>query len=302
MTRATPIDRLINCTFMTKGTAAIAAAFLLFPAASSWAQDAGPPAGAGGVEGVAAEANNGTDPRDFGNKLMPYYRFTHLRNGAEDFSLTLFGMFDLSPLTGGFPLAFTYEVPVVQHRDITGALPPIGGAGFSGNTLPLDSPEETGIGDLNIRVFAPVARAGKFNFLLGGDFNFPTATEDLLGTEKYTFSPIIVPMYAGGPNWFIAPMIFPYKFDYAGDDGRADIEQTMCRCFAMYAWQSGWYLLPELQPIWDWQQDEFSLYVMPEVGKILSPGTIAYFKPGFGIDPDENEREAGLEVGVRIFF
>ena len=50
---------------------------------------------------------------------------------------------------------------------------------------------------------------------------FSTATDDLLGSGKFTISPIFVPMYAGGPNWFIAPMIFPYRTDFAGLRDRA---------------------------------------------------------------------------------
>ncbi len=41
---------------------------------------------------------------------------------------------------------------------------------------------------------------------------------------------------------------------------------------------------------------------MPEVGKILAPSRIAHIKPGIGIDPDENEREWGHEIGFRYFF
>ena len=144
--------------------------------------------------------------------------------------------------------------------------------------------------------------AGKFQFLAGVEMFFPTATDDLLGSGKFTISPIFVPMYAGGPNWFIAPMIFPYRTDFAGEGGRADIDLTLCRCFAMYAFDNGMYLLPEMQPIYDWNADEFSLFVMPEVGKILAPGRIAYVKPGFGIDTDPNEREWGVEIGFRYFF
>ena len=43
---------------------------------------------------TAAEqvAETGTDPRDFGPKFMPYYRYTELENGLEVNVLTLFGL------------------------------------------------------------------------------------------------------------------------------------------------------------------------------------------------------------------
>ena len=294
-------DRRIGLTAMGAATAAVMGAIVLCTSPGQ-AQDAAAP----NVEGTSAEADNGTDPRDFGNKFMPYSRFTTLDNGADDWQLTAFGMIDMSDtIIEGYPWAITYEMPIVQYRDIGDALPAgsvSGGGGFGQNELPLDSADEVGVGDLNLRAFGPVGQAGKFNFLAGVELFIPTASEDLLGSGKFTISPIFVPMYAGGPNWFIAPMIFPYRTDFAGQGSRGDIDLTLCRCFAMYAFQNGMYLLPELQPIYDWNEDEFSLYVMPEVGKILAPGRIAYIKPGYGVDPDENDREWGLELGFRYFF
>ena len=276
--------------------------FLLAAVSAGAQEGAGPD-----VEGMAAEADNGTDPRSFGNKFMPYTRYTTLENGADDYMLTLFGMVDMTDtIIDDYPFALTYEMPIAQYRDLRDALPgtnaSAGGGGFDQNALPLDSPDEFGIGDLNLRAFGPIGQAGNFSFLAGVEMFFPTASEDLLGSGKFTISPIFVPMYSGGPNWFIAPMIFPYRTDFAGEGGRASIDLTLCRCFAMYAWENGFYILPELQPIYDWNNDEFSLYAMPEVGKILAPGRIAYTKPGIGIDPDENEREWGLEIGFRYFF
>ncbi len=56
----------------------------------------------------------GTDPRDFANKFMPYFRYTELENGLVQKETVLFGLFALSP-----KMALTYEVPLAYERDIS---------------------------------------------------------------------------------------------------------------------------------------------------------------------------------------
>ncbi len=64
----------------------------------------------------------------------------------------------------------------------------------------------------------------------------------------------------------------------------------------------GIYLLLELQPVYDFEFDEFSFWIGPEFGKIVSEGNIVYVKPGWGIDPEAGERKFTFEVGWRYFF
>lgn len=67
---------------------------------------------------------------------------------------------------------------------------------------------------------------------------------------------------------------------------------------------SGLYLMMELQPVYDFEEDHFSFWIAPEIGKVVKPGHVFYVKPGFGVDPDEDEgdRKFTLEVGFRYFF
>ena len=64
----------------------------------------------------------------------------------------------------------------------------------------------------------------------------------------------------------------------------------------------GIYLLLELQPVYDFRESEFSLWMAPEIGKMLPWGAV-YVKPGFGIDNDQDsDRDWTLEVVTRYFF
>ena len=107
-----------------------------------------------------AEGETGTDPRDFGNKFMPYYRYTELKNDIEIQELTLFGLFAFNPR-----FAMTYELPVAKYFDYSDfgpfkagmGIPPGDGSPPSGGVpFPDLDPDgdEVGVGDLILRFFS----------------------------------------------------------------------------------------------------------------------------------------------------
>jgi hypothetical protein len=261
------------------------------------------------TEGIG---ETGTDPRDFAPKFMPYYRYTELENGLEQNELVLFGLYAFSP-----KLAMTYEIPLAYERDIksTDAFKnglsniPGGGAVLPGG-LPISDEldgKETGIGDMNLRFF--YRHDWDFlgvDWMTGAEFVFPTANEDVLGSETFLIKPMVTVVRDIGfwpaPGAFFAAMNF-YSFDAWKDSNREDVSMYIGRYFFMLPLHpSGIYALPEVQAIYDFENDHFSAWIGPEIGKLLAPGRILYLKPGFGIDPDPADREFTFEVGFRYFF
>lgn len=121
-----------------------------------------------------------------------------------------------------------------------------------------------------------------------------------LGTGKYVFGPGVGFVYAIQPNFIFAPVYF-YEASAFGSSNRPDIRRGKWRVFAMYAWENGVYVLPEFQVLTNYLTGNNDIYVAPEIG-YSRKGTIGYIKPGVGIDPDNNDRQWGLEVGVRILY
>lgn len=266
----------------------------------------------------------GTDPRDFSSKFMPYYRYTELDNGVKINDLTMFGMYAFTP-----KFAFTYEIPVYRNMDYSSVLPnPPGGIGGpippGGISPPFDdissSGSTSGYGDLNLRFF--------YNFDWGGDYAeegkswslfpvietmLPTASDDVLGSDTTIVSPGItfVTDLPGGPPFglgFIAFMNF-YDFDVDKGDAGQDYSRFRGRWFWMQPLSKpgpeltdGLYTLTELQPVYDFENDEFDLWMGPEFGKIIKEGHIMYVKPGWAFDPDPVDRKFTLEIGYRYFF
>jgi len=76
---------------------------------------------------------------------------------------------------------------------------------------------------------------GKGNFVwgLGFDAGFPTASKDVLGSEKYTAGPSALGVYLG-PKWKVGSLAQHY-WSYAGDSDRSDVNMTNLQYFYYYA-------------------------------------------------------------------
>jgi hypothetical protein len=252
------------------------------------------------VEKAVQENQTGTDPRDFSLKWMPFYRYTELENGLTQQDLTAFGTVPFSPRLGMF-----YELPLAQYRDFSDV------PGFPPGT------DAIGMGDVDLKfLYRPEAleftygKEGKesASVLLGTDFVLPTATDDALAGNALLFAPIVgfvfdMPFYG-----FVAALNL-YYFDVYKEDSAPNTSRYVGRWFYMQPltppgpWWGGFYLMPEFQPIYDFETDDFSSWIGLEFGKVLSPGKIAYVKPGWGLDNSElTDRKATFEFGFRWFF
>lgn len=270
-------------------------------------------AASGVAVSAQAEGSTGTDPRDFTSKLMPYGLYTKLENDVEVRQLNLFGMYAFTP-----DIAITYDLPVYKEVDISDAnipLPPFGpnpgGGGGPAADIPADG-SASSIGDLGLRFFYK-PKALQFetsSHMMGVEVTLPTATKDVTGGDAWILSPMYV--YVRNVNLispgFVAFMNF-LDFDVAKESGVEDTLRFRGRWFLMQPLTKpgpnlfdGLYLLPEIQPVYDFKENEFSLWAAPEIGKALPWGAV-YAKPGFGISNNQDsDRDWTFEVGFRYFF
>lgn len=257
-------------------------------------------------EGSSGDAT-GTDPRDFSNKFMPYYLYTELDNGVKVNQFNLFGMVAFTS-----DLAMTFDWSVYKDVNYSSVVD----SGFPG------SDSESGYGDLGLRFFykrpewgGKVGNQGETWSLMGGfEVTLPTASDDLvLGGDTTILSPmlVIVTDIPGEPPFGLGFLAFMNFFDFDVDQGKygSDVTRYRGRWFWMQplskpgpALTDGLYMLTELQPVYDFETDEFDLWMGPEFGKIIRDGHVGYIKPGWGFSPDPTDRKFTLEVGYRYFF
>jgi hypothetical protein len=151
--------------------------------------------------------------------------------------------------------------------------------------------------------------------LAGADFWVPSADNVLLtqqpitnavtfqdiGTGKFRAAPFAGLVYAFDPSFIVAP-VYQHEFSFAGDQNRRDIHRGIVRLFLMKAFKSGVYVLPEAQILIDYQnKGDLDVFLAPEVG-FSRKGTTFFAKPGFGINPDANNRYLGVNFGFRQNF
>ena len=252
------------------------------------------------VKSAAKEDKTGNDPRVFSNKWMPYYRSTELKNGLKQQDLTAFGTMRFSDRVGMF-----YEIPLAQYRDFSDV------PGVAPGT------DAIGMGDIDLKfLWRPEATDWTFgeggkksgSWLFGTDFVLPTATDDTLAGNALLFAPIVGAVWDMPFYGFIA-MLNIYYLDVYKEAGTPDTSRYVGRWFYMQPlskpgpWYGGLYIMPEFQPIYDFETDDASSWLGLEFGKMFAPGRIGYIKPGWGLDNSEStDRDFTFEAGFRWFF
>ena len=249
---------------------------------------------------VAKQDATGNDPRVFSNKWTPFYRYTELESGLKQQTLTAFGTFRFNDRLGMF-----YEAPLAMKNDFSDI------PGVPSGT------DATGMGDIDLK-FLWRPKFGDWTFgeggkksgsvMFGTDFLLPTATDDLLGGDALLFAPIVGFVWDMPMHGFIA-MLHLYYFDLYKEADAPDTSRYVGRWFYMQPlsppgpWYGGLYVMPELQPVYDFETDDFSSWIGLEFGKMFAPGRIGYIKPGWGLGNSELvDRDFTFEMGFRWFF
>lgn len=88
----------------------------------------------------------------------------------------------------------------------------------------------------------------------GPVFLIPTATDDLLGTEKWGAGPTAVVLKQTGP-WTYGGLANHIE-SFAGKGGRADISSTYINPFVSRVFHGGWTLGTQLEHTFDHENDQ----------------------------------------------
>ncbi len=124
----------------------------------------------------------------------------------------------------------------------------------------------TGFGDMYyVGLFSPYEGKdwlnGKFLWGAGFDAGFPTASEDILGTGKWTAGPSALAVYLG-PKWKGGALLQQY-WDYAGDSDRDDVNMTNLQYFLFYSIDDVTSIGASPNIIANWEQDSDDVWTVP---------------------------------------
>ena len=158
-----------------------------------------------------------------------------------------------------------------------------------------ESGSTTGLGDTNFTGFLSPAQPGKFIWGIGPAIIIPTATDESLGSGKWSAGPSAVGLTIQGP-WVVG-LLVSNVWSFAGQSDRADVNFFLAQYFVNYNMNQGWYLVSAPIITSNKQASSGNQWIVPfggGFGKIFRIGkqpmnfnTQAFYnavKPDFGPD------------------
>jgi hypothetical protein len=138
---------------------------------------------------------------------------------------------------------------------------------------------------------------------LGPAFLIPTATDPLLGSEKWAAGPTAVVLKQDGP-WTCGALA-NHLWDYAGDDGRGSVNATFFQPFASYITPTKTTFTVNSETSYDWHNDQWIVPVNFVVSQLLKVGgqPLQIFAGArYYLETPAGSPDWGLRFGITFLF
>jgi hypothetical protein len=164
------------------------------------------------------------------------------------------------------------------------------------------SGSQFGIGDIvQSLFFSPKApTTGGWIWGAGPVFLLPTGSDDLLTADKWGAGPTGVVLRQHGPWTF--GMLANHIWSFAGDSGRADVNNTFLQPFLAYTTPTAWTFSLNTESTYDWKNEEWSVPIHGVVTKVTKIGN-QMVSVGGGVRYWADSPPSGPEgLGFRFLF
>jgi hypothetical protein len=133
--------------------------------------------------------------------------------------------------------------------------------------------EQSGLGDATQSLFfSPKAlTAGGWTWGVGPVFLLPTASDPLLGSDRWGAGPTIVALRQTATGWTYGALA-NHIASFAGDEQRADINATFLQPFVAKRIGPGRTVSMNVESTYDWERDAWSAPVNLGISQILPIG------------------------------
>ena len=245
------------------GLIALVTAFILKISILTWSGQAAAQSSEGGL---AAASQN-----PIANLIsVPFQNNTLFGLGDGDDTANLLNIQPVIPISlGNWTLINRTIIPVIDFPGLTVDLPRIPGVPEAPSSISVDS--TFGLGDINHTTFISPTNPGKLIWGVGPSVTLKTATDDRLGSGKWSAGPSVVVLAQPAP-WTIG-VLMRQLWSFAGDSSRKDVNHFLMQPFMNYNMRNGWYLVssPIITANWD-ADDKWLVPVGGGVGRIFRIG------------------------------
>jgi len=224
------------------------------------------------VQNIFAQANEGDELRKKAqNPIASMYSLpikTIVDFGAPNGEALFVNLQPVLPVSvGNWNLVSRFIAPAIVSVD-----------GYIEGTpgIPSGSPgveRKTGIGDINYSLFFSPADSSGPIWGIGPSLSFPTASNDQLGSGKWSVGPSAVALWQ--PKWGTFGSLVAQLWSFAGDDDRADVSQFLIEPFVSYNLDNGWYLVTDMIITANWNGASGKKWTVPVgggIGKLFAVG------------------------------
>ena len=137
--------------------------------------------------------------------------------------------------------------------------------------IPVQGEDKSGMGDIvQSFFFSPKEPVGGWILALGPVGLYPTASDEMLGGEKWGVGPTALALQQTGP-WTYG-VLANHIESVAGDDQRTDISATFVQPFLSYITKTKTTLGVNTESTYDWKAEQWSVPVNASVSQLLKVG------------------------------
>jgi hypothetical protein len=189
-------------------------------------------------------------------------------------------------------------VPLIYLPDLTAGLPELPEGVSGGSTF--------GLGDINYTGWLSPAAGGPVTWGIGPSISIPTATDEKLGTEKWSAGPSAVVVAQPGP--FVLGGLVRQLWSFAGDGDRQDVSQMLIQPFLNYNLEEGWFLVsaPIITANWEAASDDrWTVPVGGGGGRVFRIGTQALnatLQAYYNVEAPEFGPDWSLRFAITFLF
>jgi hypothetical protein len=168
------------------------------------------------------------------------------------------------------------------------------------------SGDQTGVGDIVQSIFFSPAKPTSSGLIWGAGpvFLLPTATDDMLGSEKFGIGPTVVVLKQES-GWTYGALA-NHIWSVAGDDDRSDVNATFLQPFLSYTTPDAWTFTLNTEATYDWEADEWSLPINLMASKLIYLGDqpvqmfagVRYWAES----PSNGPKGFGFRLGFTLLF